>query len=119
MSSGQPSWSIRLADVRCFAQHLIHIDPLTEVPPLSSPVISACCAMPALCMAGFSNRSHFSHAFQAHFPAQTAPPRQKSGLAVHWQPNHLLLLTFHLAILELNRTGTAGDQCMSTMVENR
>lgn len=29
----QPSWSIRLADVRCFAQHLTHFDPLTEVPP--------------------------------------------------------------------------------------
>jgi len=29
----QPSWSIRLADVRCFAQHLSHFDPLTEVPP--------------------------------------------------------------------------------------
>ncbi|MDX0140707.1 integrase, partial [Sinorhizobium meliloti] len=29
----QPSWSIRLADVRCFAQHLAHFDPLTEVPP--------------------------------------------------------------------------------------
>jgi len=27
------SWSIRLADVRCFAQHLTHFDPLTEVPP--------------------------------------------------------------------------------------
>ncbi|MGG7582260.1 tyrosine-type recombinase/integrase [Rhizobium sp. Nf11,1] len=29
----QPSWSIRLVDVRCFAQHLSHFDPLTEVPP--------------------------------------------------------------------------------------
>lgn len=29
----QPSWSIRLADVRCFSQHLTHFDPLTEVPP--------------------------------------------------------------------------------------
>ncbi len=29
----QPSWSIRLTDVRCFAQHLTHFDPLTEVPP--------------------------------------------------------------------------------------
>ncbi|MFB8343118.1 tyrosine-type recombinase/integrase, partial [Brucella cytisi] len=29
----QPSWSVRLADVRCFAQHLSHFDPLTEVPP--------------------------------------------------------------------------------------
>lgn len=29
----QPSWSIRLADVRCFAQQLTHFDPLTEVPP--------------------------------------------------------------------------------------
>ncbi|WP_234844024.1 hypothetical protein [Sinorhizobium meliloti] len=29
----QPSWSIRLADVRCFARHLTHFDPLTEVPP--------------------------------------------------------------------------------------
>ncbi|MCW1411324.1 hypothetical protein OLZ32_23085 [Rhizobium sp. 1AS11] len=29
----QPSWSIRLSDVRCFAQHLVHFNPLTEVPP--------------------------------------------------------------------------------------
>jgi len=29
----QPSWSIRLPDVRCFAQHLTHFDPLTVVPP--------------------------------------------------------------------------------------
>lgn len=29
----QPSWSIRLTDVRCFARHLAHFDPLTEVPP--------------------------------------------------------------------------------------
>ncbi|MDX8450475.1 tyrosine-type recombinase/integrase [Mesorhizobium captivum] len=29
----QPSWSIRLTDVRCFAQHLTHFDTLTEVPP--------------------------------------------------------------------------------------
>ncbi|MEI8703417.1 tyrosine-type recombinase/integrase [Mesorhizobium sp. ISC15] len=29
----QPSWSIRLTDVRCFAQHLAHFDTLTEVPP--------------------------------------------------------------------------------------
>jgi len=29
----QPSWSIRLTDVRCFAQHLAYFDPLTEVPP--------------------------------------------------------------------------------------
>ncbi|MER9845732.1 tyrosine-type recombinase/integrase [Mesorhizobium australicum] len=29
----QPSWSIRLTDVRCFAQHLAHFDPMTEVPP--------------------------------------------------------------------------------------
>jgi len=29
----QPSWSIRLVDVRCFAQHLAHFDPLTEVLP--------------------------------------------------------------------------------------
>jgi integrase len=29
----QPSWSIRLTDIRCFAQHLAHFDPLTEVPP--------------------------------------------------------------------------------------
>lgn len=29
----QPSWSIRLTDVRCFAQHLAQFDPLTEVPP--------------------------------------------------------------------------------------
>ena len=30
----QPSWSIRLTDVRCFARHVIHIDPRTEVPPV-------------------------------------------------------------------------------------
>ena len=30
----QPSWSIRLTDVRCFARHLVHIDPRTEVPPV-------------------------------------------------------------------------------------
>lgn len=29
----QPSWSIRLTDVCCFAQHLAHFDPMTEVPP--------------------------------------------------------------------------------------
>jgi hypothetical protein len=29
----QPSWSIRLSDVRCFAQHLSYFDPLTEVLP--------------------------------------------------------------------------------------
>ena len=29
----QPSWSIRLSDVRCFARHRAHFDPLTEVPP--------------------------------------------------------------------------------------
>lgn len=29
----RPSWSIRLTDVRCFAQHLAHFDPMTEVPP--------------------------------------------------------------------------------------
>lgn len=29
----QPSWSIRLTDVRCFALHLAHFDPITEVPP--------------------------------------------------------------------------------------
>ncbi len=29
----QPSWAIRLTDVRCFAQHIAHFDPLTEVPP--------------------------------------------------------------------------------------
>ncbi len=29
----QPTWSIRLTDVRCFAQHLAHFDPATEVPP--------------------------------------------------------------------------------------
>lgn len=29
----QPTWAIRLTDVRCFAQHLAHFDPLTEVPP--------------------------------------------------------------------------------------
>lgn len=28
-----PSWSIRLTDVRCFAKHVAHFDPLTEVPP--------------------------------------------------------------------------------------
>ncbi len=30
----QPSWSIRLTDVRCFARHVVHIDPRTEVPPV-------------------------------------------------------------------------------------
>lgn len=34
----QPSWSIRLTDVRCFAQHLAHFDPLTEV-PLATPCL--------------------------------------------------------------------------------
>jgi len=29
----QPTWTIRLTDVRCFAQHVAHFDPLTEVPP--------------------------------------------------------------------------------------
>jgi integrase len=29
-----PSWSIRLTDVRCFARHVVHIDPRTEVPPV-------------------------------------------------------------------------------------
>lgn len=29
----QPSWAVRLTDVRCFAQHLAHFDPSTEVPP--------------------------------------------------------------------------------------
>ncbi|MEI8696903.1 tyrosine-type recombinase/integrase [Mesorhizobium sp. ISC15] len=29
----QPSWSIRLTDVRCFAQHLAHFGPMTEVLP--------------------------------------------------------------------------------------
>ncbi|KAJ8138973.1 hypothetical protein OY671_007814, partial [Metschnikowia pulcherrima] len=29
----QPTWAIRSTDVRCFAQHLAHFDPLTEVPP--------------------------------------------------------------------------------------
>jgi integrase len=29
----QPTWAIRLTDVRCFAQHVVHFDPLTEVPP--------------------------------------------------------------------------------------
>lgn len=29
----QPSWSIRLSDARRFAQHLVHFNPLTEVPP--------------------------------------------------------------------------------------
>lgn len=32
----QPSWTIRLTDVRCFAQHLAHFDPLTEVPPTNA-----------------------------------------------------------------------------------
>ncbi|MER9301236.1 hypothetical protein NKI38_33105, partial [Mesorhizobium sp. M0621] len=26
-----PSWSIRMTDVRCFAQHLAHLDAMTEV----------------------------------------------------------------------------------------
>jgi integrase len=30
----RPSWSMRLTDVRCFARHLVHIDPRTEVPPV-------------------------------------------------------------------------------------
>ena len=29
----QPTWAIRLTDVRCFAQHVAHFDPSTEVPP--------------------------------------------------------------------------------------
>jgi len=29
----QPTWAIRLTDVRCFAQHAAHFDPLTEIPP--------------------------------------------------------------------------------------
>jgi integrase len=29
----QPTWSGRLTDVRCFAQHVVHTDPATEVPP--------------------------------------------------------------------------------------
>lgn len=29
----QPSWAIRLTDVRCFARHVAHLDPSTEVPP--------------------------------------------------------------------------------------
>lgn len=38
----QPSWSIRLADVRFFAQHLAHFDLLTEVPPSDAvPAASA------------------------------------------------------------------------------
>lgn len=32
-SGKAPSWTIHLTDVRCFAQHLTHFDPLTEVPP--------------------------------------------------------------------------------------
>lgn len=28
-----PTWAIRLTDVRCFAQHVAHFDPLTQVPP--------------------------------------------------------------------------------------
>lgn len=32
----QPSWSIRLTDVRCFAEYLTHFDPLTEVPPVDA-----------------------------------------------------------------------------------
>lgn len=31
----QPSWAIRLTDVRCFARHVAHIDPRTEVPPVN------------------------------------------------------------------------------------
>lgn len=30
-----PSWSIRLTDVRCFARHVAHFDPRTEVPPVN------------------------------------------------------------------------------------
>lgn len=29
----RPTWAIRLTDVRCFAQHIAHFDPSTEVPP--------------------------------------------------------------------------------------
>ena len=29
----QPTWAGRLTDVRCFAQHVAHFDPATEVPP--------------------------------------------------------------------------------------
>lgn len=32
-AGSQPTWAIRLTDVRCFAQHVAHFDPLTEVPP--------------------------------------------------------------------------------------
>ena len=32
----QPTWAIRLTDVRCFAQHVAHFDPLTEVPPVNA-----------------------------------------------------------------------------------
>ena len=31
----QPTWSIRLSDVRCFARHVAQIDPRTEVPPVN------------------------------------------------------------------------------------
>jgi integrase len=32
----QSTWSIRLTDVRCFAHHVAHFDPLTEVPPVDA-----------------------------------------------------------------------------------
>ena len=47
----QPSWSIRLVGMRCFAQHLAHFDPLTEVlpsdvvPPISTPIIAKVLSM--------------------------------------------------------------------------
>lgn len=31
-----PTWSLRLTDARCFAQHVAHFDPATEVPPADS-----------------------------------------------------------------------------------
>lgn len=36
----QPSWAIRLTDVRCFAQHLVYFDPSTEVPPADAVPIA-------------------------------------------------------------------------------
>jgi len=36
----QPTWAIRLTDVRCFAQHLVHFDPSTEVPPAEAVPIA-------------------------------------------------------------------------------
>ena len=36
----QPTWVIRLTDVRCFAQHLMHFDPATEIPPADAVPIA-------------------------------------------------------------------------------